>query len=186
MKKLKIAIDCDNVLFRNNIVYDVMKKYNIKQSYFSWNLDELGYKAKSECFRRFKLSKYMCNLKPFKGNKNKIVEWYDKGHNLACVSSRIDSIAIKTIDMIEEKFPEITKFFIVNNDKSTVFLNEKFDIVIDDNAENILQAIKIRKTKGILISNKRTPYNFKYIPEFKNNKKITIAKSLKDIYLTTK
>jgi hypothetical protein len=181
---MKIAIDCDNVLFKNDVVHDVIKENKINIKEWSWSLKELGLVAQKECFDRFDMINYMCFLKPFRGNLSTVKFWHTEGHKMYCVTSRALGLSLKTKEMIHRYYPEIIDVFVCDSyDKSEIYLREKFDVVIDDNPENIKQALKVRKTKGFLISNSKTPYNWNSMDYFKKYKRVYVAKGLKDISL---
>jgi hypothetical protein len=130
------------------------------------------------------MQKYMCFLKPFNGNMSKVKFWHSKGHKLYCVTSRALILSLKTKEMIYQYYPEILNVFVCDSyDKSEIYLKEKFDVVIDDNPENIKQAMRVRKTKGYLISNTLTPYNWNSIKKFKKFKRICAVKGLRNIEL---
>jgi len=181
--KLKIAIDCDNVLFHNHIpeqvISDLNLNINLGKSYH-WGLDELGVDGKAECHRRFRDSSIMCNLKPIRGNKKKIKEWYKQGHQLVCVTSRDMNIARPTIDMIKRHYPEIGTILLLGSYDKSLAISD-CDVVIDDSHYCIRQAIALRKIKKIFfVSNKYTPYNHYY--SFKS-KRVFKVKGLREINL---
>lgn len=178
---MKIAIDCDNVLFRNDIPEQVILDMNLNadlSKIYHWELDELGEEGKRECHRRFSDPTHMCNLKPIRGNKKKIKEWHKQGHSLICVSARDIKIANPTIDMITRHYPEINHIKLMGDYDKTIGIRD-CDVVIDDSHYTIQDAIKIRKIKKIFfVSNKNTPYNREY--SFKS-KRVFKVEGLKNI-----
>ena len=161
---LKIAIDCDNVLFHNHIPEQVILDLHLNadlSKIYHLELDELGKEGKQECYKRFSNPKYMCNLKPIRGNKNKIREWYRQGHELICVTARDLSIARATINMIKRHYPEILKIKLLNKkyhkiikdyDKQKERHLEKLASKSLDNDENF-RKLKDKKIKGDFLKN---------------------------------
>lgn len=182
---MKIAIDLDNTLFNNKIVKDVIDEFGISCTSYHWELDDLGTDAKNECMKRFKDPNYMCTLTPILGNKKKIKEWHKQGHELVCVTSRDCGLALPSIVMLKQHYPEIKSvIFAGSYDKSSIYAKEKFDIVIDDHHEHIKQAIKFRKTQKVyFISNKHTPYNWGHVDKFKKYKRVVTVGGIRDITL---
>ena len=181
MNKLNIAIDCDNVLFHNDIPEQVISDLNINadiSKIYQWELDELGIAGKKECYRRFKDPSYMCSLKPIWGNKQKIKEWHKQGHHLICVTSRDLKIYRETIDMIKLHYPEIKTIRMLGDYDKTCGIYD-CDVVIDDSHHTVKQAMPLRRIKKIFfISNKNTPYNkdFKF-----RSKRVFKVEGIKDI-----
>ena len=180
---LKIASDCDNVLFHNHIPEDVIRDLKLKRNLnkiYHWELDELGEDGKKECFKRFSDPNHMCTLKPIRGNKQKIRDWFNQGHTLICVTSRSNNIAQPTIDMIIKHYPEISTVRLMGSYDKTSGIKD-CDVIIDDSQKSINQAIAIRTIKKIFfVSNKKTPYNHEF--SFKSNRVIKVQ-GLKDIIL---
>jgi len=180
---LKIAIDCDNVLFHNHIPEDVIRDLNLNldlRKIYHWELDEFGYEGKKECHKRFADPNYMCTLKPIKGNKQKIKEWYKQGHTLICVTSRSINIASPTAEMIKKHYPEISIVRLMGSYDKTKGISD-CDVVIDDSQRSIQQAIALRKIKKIFfVSNNKTPYNHEFVAK---SKRVVTVQGLKDIIL---
>jgi len=180
---LRIAIDCDNVLFHNHIPKQVIKDLGLNtdlSKIYHWELDELGEEGKRECHRRFADPNYMCALKPIRGNKNKIKEWYNAGHELICVTARDLGIATPTVNMIRTHYPQIEIIKLMGSYDKTIAIKD-CDVVIDDSYDCIRQAIPLRGIKKIFfVSNKNTPYNHEY--SFKS-KRVFKVKGLKDVIL---
>jgi len=183
MNKLKIAIDCDNVLFHNDIPEQVISDLNLNANIskiYHWELEELGEEGKAECHKRFSDPSHMCDLKPIQGNKKKIREWYKQGHELICVTARDLGIYQPTIDMIKQHYPEILNFRMMGSYNKSAGIYD-CDVVIDDSHYTIQNAIPLRKIKKIFfVSNKKTPYNHDYT--FKS-KRVFKVRGLKDIDL---
>lgn len=180
---LRIAIDCDNVLFHNHIPEQVIKDLGLDADLgkiYHWELDELGVEGKRECHRRFSNPKYMCTLKPIQGNKKKIKEWANAGHELICVTARDIRIAQPTVDMIRRHYPDIRHIKMLGSYDKTIEIKD-CDVVIDDSHDCIRQAISLRKIKKIyFVSNKNTPYNHDFTYR---SKRVIKVEGLKDINL---
>ena len=131
-------------------------------------------------FEMFADPKVMCDkVTPIDGTQNKIKEWCNKGHRLTIITSRIDSLQYKTVEMINKFYPEIEKVTFVgfNQSKKEALIENKIQLFVDDGPHNIEVAMEIPNLVCILLSNKYTRYNW-YLRD-----KVNLVKAIKDIQL---
>jgi hypothetical protein len=154
-----IAIDLDNTLFNNNIVELVCMKNDIDPPE-EFDLSDLPEHVQMECWSAFGDIKMMCNLQPFPTSLGIDSQLQLLGHDVVVVTSRSKEMERATIRMLYTHFKEIDDVFVVGSyDKTEAYNTIKADVVVDDNASHIHQAIDCGVPIPVLISNDKTSYN---------------------------
>ena len=182
---MKIAIDLDNTLFNLRVVEDSSRVLGLNYTTSdvkSWGYREFSESLRKEIYRRFSDHIYMCCLKPFPNVKNKIVEWYNCGHDMDIITCRNEHIARDTVNMVHKELPEIRNIYFAKDhkNKAEIVFNDEYDIYIDDDGRPMDELTKVYYCgQMFLISNNDTMYNEGY----RNNFFITCVKGISSICL---
>ena len=184
---MNIGLDLDDVLIDVHIIQSVIDDYNLDLTMDDikhWDLRDLPKDAREETFRRFKDAHYNCDrVKPIEGVSETLRTWKRQGHKLIVITSRPKEIALETIDMVQNKFPDVDKVIVANHgEKKKYMIEEHLDMFVDDAPKYIHEANEAKIPKVFLISNKHTPYNHEYRDSEKEDQFGTV-KCIKDIII---
>jgi uncharacterized HAD superfamily protein len=184
---VKIAIDIDDTLFRNDVIPTVIDEFGYDPKLkieYDFHMLSLPEDVRLECQRRFKLGEYMHNLKPIDGCRDRVQEWADQNHTLFCVTARDPLHTLGTNNMVKQYFPMIDYVILVGDfDKSRTYCKHEFDVVIDDSPDNVQQAIESGIEQVFFISNDKTPYNWRSRDKFKSIRNVFQVESVGDVIL---
>lgn len=174
----KIALDLDGVLIglkAVDIASDLLG-YNYKEEDSkSWNMEMFPEDLRLKVLEYYSNPEIMCDkIKVIPEAQSKVREWYDKRYDLHIITARVEPIRFKTLEMLNQHYPEIKSIHFVDFNESKAMILEQIDpdIFIDDAPHNILDAMAIG-IDTVLISNKFTKYNHhmrdkKYVKWVKN------------------
>lgn len=164
---MKIFIDLDQTLFYNDIIMDTIEELNLsftREDVDDWEMSRLPKCCIDIILQKWKDPNYMCNpqyVKLINGVYDQLSYWKYLCHDLYCITSRDSIIANETKEMIKTMLPQISETIVVNGSKLEALQQHKPDLLIDDCHYHIMDAMKLG-IKGIMISNRFTPYNFAY------------------------
>lgn len=197
----KIAVDCDDTLFVNTMVPDIIRENGLQVTKHSWDMHELGEDVVQELYRRFLMPEYMCTLKPFPGNIEKMNQWNEEGYRICVVTARKQQIQKETLEMVRKYFPYVEDVYCSGDykedkldnvhprfgcdfGKNAALIAEGCHILIDDGSHNIEASLKLPWIKRFLVHNKETFYNEEFIAKIEaGNLPVTLVESLAEVEL---
>ena len=194
-RRPKIAVDLDDCMFANPIVPNIIKEYNLKVEKHSWDLHELGDKVLGDLYSRFLMPKFMCNLKPYPGNVEKLNKFHEMGFRIIAITSRDPRIKKETTEMVMRYCPYFEGVFfskeyegnvpLMKLGKNAALIKEGCSIFFDDSPKYIEAAMGLGFIKKFLISNDKTNYNWELRDKLLKNPvpDVTIVKSIAEIEL---
>ena len=153
-----ICVDLDNVLFEADVNKDTIKEFGLDTIQYTWDLLEIPEYCRTEIQKRFKLPKYMCNLRPCEFAINKVNYWINQGYEIICLTARALEIENETKEMVKKHFPNIKETIVVNGSKLEKLKEIKPVLFIDDGPKYVMESIKLGYNT-IMISNQHTLYN---------------------------
>lgn len=201
----KIAVDCDDTLFINTMVPDIIRENGLTITKHSWDMHELGEDVVQELYRRFLMPEYMCTLKPFPGNIEKMNQWNEEGYRICVVTARKQQIQKETLEMVRKYFPYVEDVycsgdykpeyvdskgyhthprFALDAGKNSALVAENCHILIDDGGHNIEASLRLPWIRRFLVHNKETFYNEEFVARVQaESLPVTIVKSLAEVEL---
>jgi hypothetical protein len=178
-KNLILAVDFDDTLVNNTIIEEVAAEYNMHKNPDEYDLSDYPVFIRKIIFSIFndKDRAEMTKFKPVPGVRKKIKELVKFGFKIAVVTSRVNSEIDRVY--IKNLFPLVSDviFTGINNTKESIIKKLNPVAFIDD---RIVDEYLSLDCKVLMISNKKTRYNFKYRNKVKWFKKFSDIK-LEDI-----
>lgn len=181
MKSKKIiALDLDSTLIALRAIQkasEILKYGPYDETHvLDWEFKQVF----PEDFRHMVLSlfsdeKVMCkDVVVIPGVQEKLEKWYNEGYELHIITSRVESIRMKTVEMINTLFPQITAVHFVDFGQSKKEILKELNpiVFIDDAIHNLKDSIDAG-INSILISNKFTKYNWNEKHNYKHVKSIS-------------
>lgn len=168
MKRLTFVIDLDNTMFCNDVVDNACEEAGIPRT-SRHDLKDLPKDVQERCWADFKDQKIMSSLKPFDDviGVDKLLK--DKGHRVIVISSRSHNLYAGTAQMVKRHFPYVDELVLIESfDKKQAYMDHHADVVIDDHADHVLQALDAGVRYVIMVSNDRTKYNHAHIEEVRS------------------
>jgi FMN phosphatase YigB (HAD superfamily) len=193
-----IAIDCDDTLFVNTMVPDIIRENGLTVTKHSWDMHELGDSVVEELHRRFLMPEYMCNLKPFPGVVEKLNLWHKQGYRMCVATARKQKIHDETLAMVRRYFPYIEDVYCAEDyrdkyrmfsdkmvsGKNALLVEKGCHVLIDDGSHNIAASLHLPWIKRFLVNNKDTFYNEDFVARMKaENLPVTMVSSLAEVEL---
>ncbi len=180
---MNIGVDLDNTLFANIITEVISKKHGLELP-TDYAMMCYPKEVRDECFEAFKDPSLMHGLTPYMDVAQILQYWVDCGHTIYCITARSVCFTDRTKAMVKEHYPMITETFLCESfDKREVFKKLDLDMYIDDHYDCILQAVEVGVPSVVLISNKKTPYNYHGIPVMNRLVRAEAVDSVANIYL---
>lgn len=156
---MNVILDLDNTLFYNDVVDNVCAKHGIPKTK-RFDLTDMPMDAQKECWDGFENVDLMCNLEPFEEAKNIDVFLKNRAHVVYAVSARSLNLEPYTTYMVKRHFPYLDKTILIGSyDKGALYKSLEADVVVDDHAEHIYQALDAGVKHVYMISNEHTLYN---------------------------
>ena len=165
-KNKVIALDLDSTLIALRAIQkasEILKYGPYDETHV---LDWEFKKVFPEDFRHMVLSlfsdeKVMCDeVVVIPGVQEKLWEWHEAGYQLHIVTSRVEKIRAKTVEMVSKLFPQIIAVHFVDFGESKKETLKKLNpiIYVDDNCDNVRDSVELG-IKTFLVANKFTKYN---------------------------
>lgn len=148
---MNIVFDMDNVLIKSSQI--IISLYNLKYNRripsnlnVSWDFDELKLITKQDIKQWFESEDFfhMANLKIMDGMQDLVEELHSKNHKLYCCSCSSSEKATKLKkEFLKNNYPELFPIIIPIQPDGSLnksLLDNKFDILIDDNVQSLNSA----------------------------------------------
>ena len=163
MRPLNIVIDLDNTLFANTVIDEACDRAGVKRN-VRHDLTDLPKEVQEECWATFKDPKKMCSFEPF-DDVIGIDGWLkDRGHRVIVLSSRSHNLYAGTAQMVKRHFPDVDDLVLIESfDKKQAYIDLNADVVVDDHADHIFQALDAGVQYVMMVSTDRTLYNHDHI-----------------------
>lgn len=164
MKKGKIvaALDIDNTLFKDKVIAGTAFWYGLDLP-TDFYLKDWPQRYRDEAYAKFEDKRIMSSLNPNEGAQRLISTLKEAGVDVFAVTSRPKELYDCTVSMVYRELKGVDKVLCVGGyNKATTYRRLGADIVVDDNAEHILQGLNAGADLSILLSHEGTPYNFKF------------------------
>lgn len=164
---MNIVFDLDNTMFHNDIVDNACADNGLERT-SRHDLTDLPQHVQERCWAEFKDANIMGSFKPLKGAEGLDVFLEKQGHTIYVVTARSLSLKDATVEMVKRHFPAIKEeniLLVESYSKGEVYEQIKADVVLDDHALHIHQAIDVGVPHAVLISNDKTRYNHHAIAE---------------------
>jgi 5'(3')-deoxyribonucleotidase len=161
---MNICIDFDDTLIYSKIckyASQILGYNYTRKDIETWDLKPFPQNLKDLMYRMFSFNYYMNDtIKPIKGSQEKVNEWLKSGHNVYIITARVAQIREKTIEKVNELFPNVTglRFVDFNESKISILKELGADVWIDDAPHGIIDSLNAG-IKTIMICNEYTKYN---------------------------
>jgi hypothetical protein len=168
---MKIMIDLDDTLFNNNILQSVCDNYGVDiddyKITFKLKNSDLPPYIIDEVNEKFQDPEHMCNLIPNPTVHDFLIDCYSRDITMDIITARSTDLVEPTLDMIYEHFPYQFNEIIFTNGQSKIdmILNNRYDVIIDDNSEEMMELsnaiydIPDYNPKIFVPNNPNTPHN---------------------------
>jgi len=168
MKYLNFVIDLDNTLFYNDIVDKACYEAGVPHP-VNHDLSDAPLSVQDRCWKEFEDENRMCSFEPYADvvGIDKLLK--DKGHRVIVLSARSHKMYTRTVQMVKKHYPYVDDIILLQSyDKGSSYISLNADVVVDDHANHVIQALDVGVKYVIMISNNHTIYNYKSIEEVKS------------------
>jgi hypothetical protein len=180
-----IGIDLDSTLIETHAAAVAAKElgYMIhNKDVTRWNHLNFPDDLRKKIMEYFLDPVHMCDeARPIERTQETIKRWTSAGHKIVLITARAEPIRIKTVEMVQRLFPEITDVNFVGMDQSkkSVMLDKKINFWVDDAPHGVLDSLSI-DIKTILVSNAYTKYNWDVKTDTRLHEVVKIIADIKE------